>query len=469
MSLTDKYLYTLTSCDPTSYDDIINLSTNVSPSPFSGLVVYIDQTFPYYLSGVFQGQTIAQARTYVLTPIGAGANTAQMTQWVPTLVACNLTSCADANADKMYKVSNCLDRKSFRYVLFVAAQTIGDVVNFTGECTCWKIEELISTYTESLTVAATYTTCSDCIGVVEADICSFGVRTIGYALRVQDVIPETPDRGFGGCCYSSPVFGDLTEPNNAYHNDFTSVYFQRQTPVDTVAYQIIKQGAGTTNLVGGTHGDSYVFDPLHTNPDLSYFRVSWHDILNTLGAGVYTIRMQVSIAGLPVTNVDTPMTFNLKAWSINGANGTARLDIAMDGTIEDTGINFKDSEFTTSLRTLGYFGDAQDNVTQHNTVYSSSKGLKMYEGQITMNNDPTYTFQADNISECISRYFRKFFIFANDIYASDYNKNNHSYEYELLPVVLDGIETNTYPVEGRGMDMNLTFKRRSKNDRKTNC
>lgn len=466
MSETDKYLYTLTSCNPGSYPSFHKRATAVSPSPFSGLVVYIDQ--------IYQGQGISQGRIYTLdpmTPPADGLNAATMVDWLPTLGAANLVNCADPNNDKMYRVHNCVNVKETRDVLFAAAQNIGDVVNFTGECTCWTIQELLSTYIETLPVAATYPAfgCDECLGTVAANICTYGERTLGYAIKAQDLAAEPPDRGFGGCCSQALVLGDLSDPNNAYHNDFFSVYFQKQTDSDTVAYQIIPVSTGVpVNLVDGTHGTLWDFDTAHTNPDLSYFRVSWHDILNTLGADQYTIRMQIATAGLPTQNVDTPMVFHLKPWGINNANGTVRMDVAMDGTLEKEGINFKDSGFDTSMRAKGFFGNPSDDATQNTVVYSSRNGVKMYESQITMNNNPSYPFQMTNIHECISRYIRKFYIFANDIYISDYNKNNHSYEYELTPVALDGMDEIEYH-EDRSATINMTFKDRSKNNRKTNC
>jgi hypothetical protein len=141
----------------------------------------------------------------------------------------------------------------------------------------------------------------------------------------------------------------------------------------------------------------------------------------------------------------------------------------MDGTLEETLTNFKGSNYDTSLRVKGFFGNPVDEVEQKNIVFSSKKGKSYYESQITMSNDPTYVFQADNIPECISRQIREFIIFGNEFFISDYNTNNHSYRYELTPVILDSIDANDYPVNGRGINIRMSFKNRSKNLRKNNC
>lgn len=461
MSIVTKYLYNLISCDIPSYPSITNLATFVTPHPLDGKVVYINQ--PFGANG-----SVIQSEIYTMsTGVPDGSLFATN---VPTLGASNLTSCADVNVDKMWRVYDCNDNKVTRDILFAAIPTIGDVVNFTGECTCWVVYIKLSTYIETPTLGTNYglNGCAPCLEGLAANVCLYGERTLSFALRAQNVIPEPPDRNFKECCYSNKVLGDVGDPNNKYHNDFSTVYYQKQTPSDTVVFQLVGVSTGTTALVDVTHGILYDFDPLHPNPDLSYFKVEWRKILSTLGEDVYTIRMQISIAGLPAQNVDSN-SFILKPWSITNAYNTVRFDSVMDGTLEDSGVDFKGSEFETSLRLPGYFGNAVDDFTQQNVVFGSKKGLKLYESQITMSNDPSYTFQASNIPECISRQLRELLIFGNELFMSDYNLNNHSYRYELKPVVLDSAESPTYPVVGRGVSLSYQFKNRSKNNRKTNC
>ena len=455
----DIYLYDLTSCDPGSYPTITNVATSVNPSPFVGSVVYIDVQ--------------PQAETYTVDPVtppADGLNAGIMSGWMPVIFASNLTSCADTNIDKMYRIVNCADVKDERYVLLAAAQTItatGPVLRFVGECTCWKVVELVSTYTESPTIDTSFTKCSSCLTVVTAELCLYEERTIGRAVKVSLPIPEPPDRGFDECCYSNLVFGDVGD-TASYKNDFSSVFFQRQTSTDTVVFQLVGVSTGVTPLVDVTHGELYPLLATHNNPNLTWFRVDWRKILSTLGLDTYTIRKVVNIAGVGPTNIDSN-SFILKPFSISKADNTVRFDTVQDGTLEKINVDFKESGYTNSLRVQGFFGDAQDNIEQDNVVFSSKKGKRYYSDQITMSNDPDYTFQANNIPECISRQLRKEAIFANEIFISDYNLNNHSYEYELLPVELSEIDANDYPIRGRGVNISMTFKNRSKDDRKTNC
>lgn len=451
MADTDKYLYDLVSCDTGSYPTITKLATAVNPSPYDGLVVSI------------VGQP--QAEIYTVTPLGL--NAALMSAWMPDLLVANLSSCADTDKDKIYRVVNCENLKDIRFVKLAAAQTIGDVLRFDGECTCWRVTELISTYDEIPVIASTFTDCSSCREVVVAENCLFEERTYGYAVMVRVPKDEPVDRGYNECCVVGKVFGDRSD-TDPYKNDFTSVFYQRQTPNDTVSYEIIGASTGTNALVDGTHGVLYDFDPLHTNPDLTYFKVEWRKILSAFGEDVYTIRKVTTIAGVAF-NVDTPMSFDLQSFTINKADGTVRIDCKQNGTLERINTNFKDSGFETSLRVIGFFGNAEDKWTQDNLIYSSKNGQPMFEGQITMDNDPEYKYQANVVPECMARELREVILWGNELFASDYNKNNHSYRYNLFPVVLAEASGNEYQAKSRLLNMNLTFKERSKDNRKTNC
>lgn len=453
MSSTDVYIYDLIHCsDPTK--DLVNQATSVTPSPYDGLVVYIDG--------------MPQADTYIVTNVGL--NGAMFYTWMPPVSVTNLTSCADPNADKIYRVIKCGDPKVERFVLLTSAQAVGStVLRFLGECTCWEVVELVSTYTEILTIASSWSSCTDCFSDVVSENCSYEERTIGYAVKVGLPKPEPPDRGFDDCCESSMVLADLSD-TASYKNDFTSVYFQKQTATDTVTYEIEDVNTAViTPLVDVTHGVLYDFDIAHNNPNLSYFKVEWRKILSVLGSGSYIIRKKVTIAGVGPTGVNSPANYELKPFSISRANNTVRIDCKMDGTMEKININFKQSGYESSLRVPGYFGDAQEDAEQDNVVFGNKKGVSYYESQITMRNNPDYVFQASDIPECISRDLRKFLIFANEIFISDYNTNNHSYEYEVYPVILSEISNNSYPVEGRGVSMEMTFKDRSRGNIKTNC
>ena len=449
MSVTDTYSYTLQSCDSGSYPDIVNVCTYVSPSPFSGQIVYIDGS--------------PSAETYLV--VSNGVNSTLCNGPMPTLKTTSLKTCGDAIADRMYEVLNCSDPSEIRNVLLPSTYALGTVLLFTGECVCYKVSKNISFYDESLTVDVSFASCRSCLEYTTSILCDYGQRTISYAVGVQFPKEEPQDRGFDECCYSNIVLGHLTD-SDSYYNDFTTVFFKQPTPNDTVTFQLVGASTGTTVLVDGTHGVEY---PLGSaaQPDLSYFKVEWRKILSVLGEDVYTIRKVATFGGVAI-NVDSIVTYDLRHFNVDIADNTVRLDWTMDGKLTALDANFKNTGYENSVRLRGFFGDRKSVIEQNNLLYNSKDGQNYYQGQINMALSYEYAFQAYNVPECALRVLYAEGIFANNFYANDYNKNNHSYLYDRFPVILNDDNGLEYPIFGRGANVSLTFSDRSKNNRKFN-
>lgn len=467
MAVPDYRLYDLISCDPASYPSLTNLGTSSGINmSFTGSIVYIRQPFAYTdpSTGVVTNYPVDNARTYTLTDLGV--NTALVQNWLPSLGFTNFDVCAPAYADKVYTVRNCNDPSDVREVRTAAAYSIGRVLNFTGENTCYVIESIQTVYDEEPTVVNDYDSCDTCLASLASAVCEYDERQLSYAVGVQFPKAEPVNRGFAECCYSNIVFGDLSD-TDPYKNDFTSVYYKRQTPSDTVTYDIIGASTGTTTLVDGTHGVLYAYGGAE-QPDLSYFKVEWRKILSTIGEDVFTIRMNLTIGGVSVTK-DSLVTYDLKQFSQTLADNTVRIDGKMDGKLEKIDTDFKNTGYENSVRVQGYFGDAQANWEEDSVVFSSKNGQKYYDSQITMSNSEDYLFKAYNIPECVIRPLYKEILFSNQLFISDYNLNNHSYLFELQPVKLKEDNGREYQVFNRGVNINLTFEDRTKDNRKTNC
>jgi hypothetical protein len=464
MAITDTYSYTLQSCDVGSYPDVTGLCNPVTVHPLDGQIVYVNQTWLNPATSPPIIETVEQRRTYLL--VNNGLNADVCSNWLPILGSTVLTSCADANIDKLFRLKSCANPEEFREVLLAANYASGTVLRFVGECTCWKVIEIIANYTDNPTVSNSFSDCTSCLVEVTDELCLYEERTIGYAISLEFPKTEPIDRNFAECCYSNTVFGDLSD-TDAYKNDYTSVFYKRQAPSDTVSYQLIGVSTGTTNLVNSTHGIELAFGNTE-QPDLSYFKVEWRKILSLLGEDIYTIRKVIVMGGIPI-NVDSLVTYNLTSFSQAKADNTVRIDWTMDGKLEKINTNFKNSDYVNSVRVQGYFGDRKSKIEQDNIVYGSKKGQSYYDDQITMSNSYEYLFKAYNIPECVVRPIYNEGIFGNEIFISDYNKNNHSYLYELSPVILVDDNGLEYNVDGRGVNINLTFGDRTKDNRKTNC
>jgi hypothetical protein len=177
--------------------------------------------------------------------------------------------------------------------------------------------------------------------------------------------------------------------------------------------------------------------------------------------------MKINKAGLGNVDVDS-IAFTLRPFSVGLADKTTRIDCKMDGTLDETDVNFKNSGYESSLRLVGWFGDAKDELTQDNLIYGQKNGKSYFEGQITASNDPVYIYQADLLYECIARELREFYYLANELFISDYNIKNYSYRLVVTPVIIDGLDEPIYH-ENRTVSLRINFKDRQKNKRKNNC
>ena len=381
------------------------------------------------------------------------------------MTAASFDACGDIRYERLYRLRNCANPKEERNVLLDSSYTVSDVLRFDGECSCWKIINLISNYQEEPNVLTVYSDCTSCLEDVTGNLCDYEERTIGYAVGVDFPKPPPPDRGFKECCYSNLVLADLADAD-PFRNDYSSVYFKRQTPNDTVTYELVGQSTGTIALIDGTHGIELTFGGTE-QPNLSYFIVEWRKILSLVGEDRFTIKKTITIAGVPRPPT-LSNSYELRQYTTSLADNTVRIEAIMNGKLLRVDTDFRNTGYKNSLRLQGYFGDRQNKFEQDNVTFSSKKGVPYFDDQITMSNDYEYTFQAHQVPECIGRYLNEEILFGNELFISDYNINNYSYNFESTPVQLLDDTGATYPVRNRLVNINLTFTDRAKDNRKTN-
>lgn len=364
------------------------------------------------------------------------------------------------NQKAFYRVADCATGKTRLVEIVGGAYSVGDAITVQENEQCWEIIEPVKYAIVTWTHQSTTANCGSC--EVPPNCKEDGERTIAYAGIVELPTPEPPDKGFKECCYKNIVFGDLGD-SDPYKNDFTGVFFKRQTGADTcdfILHNVIS--AAQYALNDSTYGDFKNFGDIAEGPDLTTYIVRWEKVLSVLGAGLYQIEKSVTIAGLTFSIFSN--TFTLEPFSDASADKTVRIDTKMDGELVHYGINFKGSEFETSVRTKGFFGRRNPTFEQDNLVKRNYDTV-----QISMSQTNEYEFQAGLIPECITTEIYDFVLFGNELFISDYNLNNHSYKYRVLPVELESNRGPSYYVTNRDSRLNLTFTDRFKNKRKLNC
>jgi hypothetical protein len=438
--------YSLISCNPLDYPDITNLCWN-GLHPYDGLVVYI--TDP----------PVNPQETYTLTLIGLGINECPCAGWIPNLRVTTENNCVTTY--DINKYVNCEDPTNIKTFGFPVLTPVKPTIKKSGDCECWNLVSTGEKTADELIMSFdAYDDCQECLEDISAGVCDSAERTIGYAQRIKLPEPVPPDRGFSKCCYLNLVLADLTD-NDPYHNDYTGSWYKRQLPNTTVDFKLVDVDTATdyalNNDLYGTFQD---FGGVQE--DLTYYIVDWLKVLTLLGEGNYQIKQELTIAGISIDLFSD--TYTLKQFSIEIADKTVRIDSIMDGKLIAKDADFKDSGYKTSMRLRGFFGRAEYSFEQDN-IATRDYNFK----QNTMSSKREYKFQGLQLPECITDELFNFMLFGAELFISDYNGNNHSYKYELVPVKLEGNSGTEFFVTDRGVNVNLTFSDRTENDRKINC
>ena len=372
------------------------------------------------------------------------------------------TDCTDCLtvAQYFFRVQSCIDGSLNTVELVGGVASVGDIITVSESSHCWTILAEVAAAITVFTLTGTITNCDEC--EVVANCSEDGERTLAYATMVQLPEPTIPDKGFKECCYTNLVLGDLTD-SDPYKNDFTGVYFKKQTSGDNCIFVLHELNTGSTyDLNNSIYGEFKDFGDIAAQTDLTTYIVQWRKVLAVLGEGLYRIEKNITIAGLNFPQMSN--TFTLEKFSNEAADKTIRIDAKMAGTLVHLDVDFKGSDFETSMRTRGFFGRRNPKYKQDNLVKRNYDTV-----QISMSQENEYQMQAGLVPECITAEIYDFILFGNELFLSDYNLINHSYKFRVYEVELDSNKGAKYYTTNRDSRLNLTFTDRVKNKRKINC
>ena len=288
----------------------------------------------------------------------------------------------------------------------------------------------------------------DCTNVSE---CAYQERTLSYAIKIK--IPEEvvidQQEVFKDCCYEHFVLADTTDSSD-YKNDYSSFYHQRQASNETVEYVLVNLADNSETPVDATIGIVYNFGDFPTNTNLNGCIIEWRKVLQIIGEGAFQIVKRQNLLGVDYETKS--YVFNLKTFTTSRANHTVKIETVRNGTNEREGISFKGTNWRQSIRVPGFFGrrEAQYEEDTITTRFFEKK-------QISIKQTNEYSFQTNLIPDCISNEILDFAVMANDIYMTDYNLNNHSYNFIKFGVKIESNPGSEYGNRTRKVRLNLTF------------
>ena len=285
-----------------------------------------------------------------------------------------------------------------------------------------------------------------------------------YSTAIFANIPEVEivDRGFKECGFEQIVFADENSAD-IEKNDFNGFFYDKQTPSDTCDFFLVDSAATDHALNDGTYGTYLNFGDNSSNVDLTWFVVDWKKVLSGLGAGKYQVKKSITIAGITVDILSNH--FTLKQYTTHSADKTWRMDIVMNGQVVHYETDFADSNYFTSVRARGFFGNT-------NPEYIKSEFISKNNNRKITNDirvEDSWVLQSELLPECITKEIFYFMLLADDKYITDYNRNNHRYDLKRVPVDLEEQGGVDYFSQIRNARLNLTFTDRFLNKEKKNC
>ncbi len=258
------------------------------------------------------------------------------------------------------------------------------------------------------------------------------------------------DRGLKECCDPELVLASLTS-DDSWKNDITPAWIKLYSAPD-VGSIILKKD-----------GEDAIYQPTlqyYPNDQYSVFvEVDWKEVLSIDGVGCYTIERTWNISG--IEGFDTWGEYRLLNFSVENTLGTARLRAVFNHFHEFQDINFKGANVNGTIRFYGFIGNRQPNKYIDNLISS--------DREVTSNireNLFVYEMKTDPLKENMTRQITELYLLSEvELYASDYNKFNHSYKILDIPVTLEETEELEYKEFNRGASVNVKLADKFKNKR----
>ena len=254
-------------------------------------------------------------------------------------------------------------------------------------------------------------------------------KYIGTALPVPQTTEE--DRGYDACCPCGLVLASTVDFDD-YVNDFFGAYHLKQSN-ESIEFKLYKDGVEV---------DDSAVSTTNQKGNLILYELRWQDVLLTYGEDVYYVTKEVSVpisGGSFVLYTQQYNTVKLKEFTWDNANGTIRLDSYFNNILESQGVNFKDTAFKNSIRVIGSFSNEQYEYveeSQYNTEFKNINNYKRIESK--------YTLEVSGLRSCIWNDFPGFYLLADNLKVTDYNKRAYNYEYKTIPVEIDDFPESQY-------------------------
>ena len=229
----------------------------------------------------------------------------------------------------------------------------------------------------------------------------------------------------------------------SHENDKKGVFLRKSNANDVITFTIEKDGVVLPNL-----GEVGLFPDDNLTVGFIY---DWKQYLTTYGRGCYIIKCVFNIAG--VDGDYTIGIYDLENYSIANASSTVRVWSKFTSYSLNNEVDFTNSNFEDMIRFKGFFGNRTPETEISNLI---NKGRVVEK--VTRENLNKYELRTDPLNECKTKQLLDFhFLHEDEIYISDHNRTNHSYNYFDKPLILVDTPKVDYIDGDRGAKITAYF------------
>lgn len=302
-----------------------------------------------------------------------------------------------------------------------------------------------------------------------------GAGSIGGALGDDPIatqsicsVPTTPQQpqtivseDLDECCYQSPVLASSTS-NDEWKNDINSFLFKRNFSSETIVLTLQKNGVTDLPIVNDDFGVYSDFGAFSDYPNYKGIKIEWQKVLLLEGPGTYRIKIESNFLTGSQTSYSIP--FVLNEYTQDRADKTFRIQSVQNGYLRHIDFDFTNLNWVDGLRIRGFFGNRQAEYEQENVLYANRDSKQVRSELINK-----YVCQTMQIPDCITDQIIEYHNFANKLFFTDYNLNNHKKTYIQKEVVFDSMESIDYKDTSVFAPLQLNYKDFNQNYLKTNC
>jgi hypothetical protein len=252
-------------------------------------------------------------------------------------------------------------------------------------------------------------------------------------------------------CACEPYLVCASSRGNSWESDITGAWIKLYSDSDTATFNLYKDG-----VLAGIQPTPVSL----VNEEFSLYMINdWLEVYDQDGVGCYSIEIDYVISG--VSGTLKWGEYKLVLFESLAVDRTVRVKTIFNSNQSIEAIDFTGSEVEDSYRFKGWFGDRQPKMEIDNIIYSDRSVKK-----VTRENINEYTLFTNDLNEVdIRRLTDLYLLSENEIYISDFNALNPTYNYLDLPVIVSESPEIEYFEGSRKSTLQVKFNDKVKNSR----